>query len=289
MGWLSIAGIPIILFSLYLQFIELKQTCFLCLSASLIVIIQAGTFALIGDLEYSKASVIQFIFLSSAISAGLIFGRNLFLQVNKLKTENRTLKRIKRDFRTFSTLRTPIKSPESLKEMEPIVIGYPEAPLRLSLFISPHCSHCNTAYKETVSLTECFPNDIKLEVYYNLSLEYENPALDIARHVLQINKRIPALTRQALEDWHLKGVDMEKWLEKWQQDEIEISIDQEILKQYNWCRLNYFRFTPVKILNNHKIPEAYNISEVSFFFGELINEESSTLEFEVSALANSID
>lgn len=279
-------ALPIILFSIYIQFFELKQSCIICLSVSTIVIIQAVTFIFLGEKQLTLPEFLQFIFIAGVVIVALFEIKKLFIRASHLETENSSLKRFKRNFSIFSFLRKSAKFPEVLRSLRPVIIGKSGAPIKLSLFISPHCNHCHTAYEEAVYLIDSFPEKINLQIYYNLGLENGNPAIVIAQNILQLNETRPEIVRQALDDWHLKKIGMDQWVGKWQQPEIKLSIDEELTRQYEWCRQNNYRFTPVKILNRNKIPDEYSIKEIRYFLNDIEIEESIGFQQGVTAQIN---
>ena len=64
-------------------------------------------------------------------------------------------------------------------------------------------------------------------------------------------------------------------MQKWKTETISDWVDSKIQEQYSWCLQNELNYTPVKIVNNKLFPKEYETSELSYFFNDINEEETS--------------
>lgn len=278
MGLLSLASLPICLYSIYLQKSKLKKWCMLCLIISSLVFAQSLLYiANIGSLNITLTAVLYYLIIAMACSAIWFPFKKIMSERKDLADKNKELSRFKRDFNLFEFLSSEVKEPQQLASLKPIYFGNPEASLTLRLFLSPSCGHCHTAYQKATDFTEKYPEKIRLAVYFNLNIDNsENPYVPIAKNLQQIyisNGNI----KEAIGDWHVRNLSTEEWLKKWKQEIISQEAETEINKQYEWCLENEFNYTPVKIIDYKLLPKEYELEEIKYFLSELEDQKTAII------------
>ena len=184
----------------------------------------------------------------------------------ELKKENVGLKKFKRNFDIFDYLAKDIKSIKNFNKLEGIQFGNPNARVKLSIFVSPSCSHCHEAVAQALELVAQFPEKISFHLLFNLNLDnQENPYTIVAKSILEINYTDPASVLEAINDWHIKKMTLEQWLAKWQKNILNVNVNHQMIMQYNWCEINEFNYTPVILINNKIVPNEYEINELKYF------------------------
>lgn len=269
---LSLFSIPIVFYSIWLQKIKLKKWCILCLSISAILIFQVVFFLSNGTkFNYN----ITTLFISITIVSTLWFFIKYYIESNvNLEKNNKELKRFKRNFKVFDLLQKPLRMPTKAAIFSTIEIGHKENPVSISLALSPSCGHCHTAFEEAIKLYNSNKEKVNLSIFYNLNPENkDNPYLEIARNLMQINSSNPENCIEALSDWHIKKMKLLEWLFKWEQKFIDIEIDEDLLAQYEWCSQNEFNYTPVKIVNDREFSSEYEMEELKFFISDIEDQE----------------
>jgi len=269
---LSVLSLPVIVYSIWVQRTVLKTWCVLCLALAVLLIIQTSLIFSIG-VEFSNG-LIAFIYASLIMTVSWFFLRSYLEENSELSKKNTELLRFKRDFEIFRFLQEPINiSPSKIADGK-IVLGSPSNPVTLSIIVSPSCGHCHTAFKDALKLYQENPDRISLEIFYNLNPENsENPYLVIARNILQISKVQPSKAIEALSDWHVRNMDLNEWMGKWEQPEIHFEINSWLKTQYEWCVQNEFNYTPVKIINGSELSKHYTLEELKYFLSELSEPE----------------
>ncbi|MDB0037837.1 thioredoxin domain-containing protein [bacterium] len=265
---ISILAIPLIIYSIWIQRVELKTWCVLCLGLSGLLLVQS-VWALFSGVVFTTA-ITQIILIAIVVSFAWFFLRNYLLKNVNLAKDNLDLLRFKRNFEVFQFLQKPINVSTTEIVEGKIVLGSSSNQVNVSVIISPSCGHCHAAFIDVMDLYKENADRVKVEFYYNLNPEnLENPYLGIARTILQIAKMAPEYCIEALSDWHVNHMDKAEWLDKWKQSEIHPEIDVWLKEQYEWCIQNEFNYTPVKIVNDSELSEYYSVEELKYFMSEL--------------------
>ncbi len=272
---LSLLSIPVVFYSIWLQKVKLKKWCVLCLIVSGLLVLQSILFfTSVSEFSTNITSLLTATLLVSAIW----FFIKKYLENNiNLEKNNKELKRFKRNYNIFNLLQKPLKMPTRTAMFSTIEIGKKQNEIKLSLVISPSCGHCHTAFEQAINLYNSNREKIKLSIFYNLNVDNnDNPYLDIAKNVMQIDKTKPNKTIEALSDWHIKKMSLADWLFKWEQAAIEDEVLEDLKMQYDWCMQNEFNYTPIKIINENEYPKEYDLEELKYFMSE-IEEETKPL------------
>jgi uncharacterized membrane protein len=272
-GFLCLFSLPIVMYSIWLQKAVLQKWCLLCLSVGAVIICTA--FFGISFITKPNWNGLLLVFMLFSMVSFIWFNyRNLLMANTNLIKSNRQLLHFKRNPTVYNLLKKPIHFKEQFHAIQAIEIGNNSNPISLTLVLSPSCSHCHKAYEEGLELIANYPDTFRLSLFFNLNPEnYDNPYLKVVFNLLQIHiGGSIALTMEALNDWHVKRFSLEKWIQKWDQGNIDESVLRELGLQYNWCQENDFNYTPVKIVNESLYPQEYTISELRFFITQLEEE-----------------
>lgn len=95
---------------------------------------------------------------------------------NQLKKSKENLQklnallRFKRNENVFTKIAKPIENKIGFDLLEKIIIGNKDAKNTITLFLSPSCPHCHTAYKNATELVIKYDQKLKLEIYFNLNI-----------------------------------------------------------------------------------------------------------------------
>lgn len=269
-GLLSVMSIPLVIYSIYLQKVKIKKWCALCLVTSIILVLLSIIGVFINE-SFSIKLAIEFTIIGLVVTVSWLIIKYYFISNSSLLKENLELKKFKRNPIMFSSLLKPVANYESIQMFNTIFINKEDTPLDLILIISPSCNHCHTAYKDAVELQKSFADKISITILFNVNPNNQlNNYLDLVFTLLFINKKWPNKVVEALNDWHIKRMDLESWLLKWKQANNDFANEKiELEQQYNWCQENNFNFTPVRLINNNIYPIEYSINELKFFISEL--------------------
>lgn len=274
-NFLSFLSIPIVLYSVWLQKVKLEKWCILCLAISTLLILQATL--LFRDRFEFKNSITTMVIAVAIIIPTWFFIKKYIENYINLEKNYKELKRFKRNYKIFDLLLKPLEMPTRGAIFSTIEIGKKINSVKVSLALSPSCGHCHTAFEQAIKLYNSNPEKIRLSIFFNLNPENkENPYLDIAKSVMQINKNNPENIIEALTDWHINRMNLSDWLFKWEQKEIDDEILEDLQSAYEWCIQNNFNYTPVKMINENEYPKEYDLEELKYFISE-IREETKPL------------
>ena len=268
-GLVSLASIPFLLYSFYLQKIVLKKWCLLCLITSLLIVLIGGLFILkIKNYTYNLSDTITLILITVMLSIAWFFLKKIIKDSKENTQKLNHLLRFKRNEDVFYKIANNIENKEQFETLEKIGIGNKNARNTITLFLSPSCPHCYRAYKDAIELVEKYSEQLKLEICFNLNINnLDNPYLDVAKTILNLyntNKDY----KKALDDWHIKNMKLENWLSKWRNTDNFTTENSQIENQFQWCAINELNYAPVKIFNGSYLSNVYEINELFYFFKE---------------------
>lgn len=264
-GFLSLLSTPVIIYSIYLQKTKINKWCPLCLIVSAILLLNSIVFCVFLNLEFISTEFLNLIIVSLIIiPIWFLLKDNI---TNNLDTtiNNNKLLRFKRSEKVYNAVTEDI---DSLEKIDFITIGNINSNNHLTLFVTPSCSFCHLAIKDALQLIEKHENSIYLKIGYNLNINNaENPYIKIAKIITNLfNNKSDYL--QALKDWHIKKLELNAWLEKWDSNANLIFENEVLEKQFIWCVNQNFNYAPIRILNNKLLSAEYEISELHYFFKE---------------------
>lgn len=279
-GALSSAALPVIAYSIWLQKFKLKKWCVLCLAVSLVIVVQAVAFwiSFESDLIAVLSNLHFYSFVFVLVTSLWLLLKPVFEDKIKAEGSANELKKFKRDYKLFSFLSKEIPVAEGFQKLEGLNFGNENAELKLTIIISPSCGHCHKSFEDAHGLYSKFPEKVFLNVLFNINPENnENPYKPVVENLLAINNHSPEKAEEAIIDWHVKKIGLEEWKEKWVINVVDMKVNHQIHQQYNWCSVNEFNYTPIKIINEKMFPNEYEISELKYFFNAF-SEEKAAME-----------
>jgi len=275
-GLLSLIALPIIVYTLWIQKIELKQWCLLCLVISFVIVLQSVLWIFKKE-QFSNitfSGLYFYLFSVIFIVSFWLITRHILISKIKLKKEVTKLRKLQRNYEVLNFLSNKMAVLKGMDKLEGIRFGNEHAAVRVMIVISPNCKYCNTAFREALELATQYSEKFFLKVLYNINPENnDNPYKVVVERLLEINNSNKALAAEALIDWHIKNIGLKKWKEKWKTNFITPKVNQQIERQYNWCRENEFNYTPVKILNDKLLPNEYEIIDLKYFLNNYTEDK----------------
>jgi len=274
-GFLSLLAIPLVVCSVWIQKFEIQKWCVMCLAVSVIILIQSIAWfsSNLFTLNFSINMVFPYVFslllLIPIWAAVKVMIKNMLDNENSLKE----LKKFKRNYSLLNFLSKKVKYTKGFEDLRGLTFGNKNAAVRLSIILSPSCGHCYKTFQDAFELVLKFPDKIFLNVLFNINPENnDNPYKAVVERMLTINRATPGKTVEAISDWYIKRMVHKKWLKKWHVDSVSMMISQEIQKQYDWCSMNNFNYTPIKIVNEKIFPNEYDLNELKYFLNDFVEE-----------------
>lgn len=275
-GLLSLLSLPIIGYSVWIQKMQLKKWCLLCLAVSFLVMFQGVVWFFMKKsfVPITFSNLFFYMFSMVFISSFWLIQSKTLESKIKVENEASKLKKFKRNYKIVNFLSNDIPVLKGLDELKGLKFGDNNAVAHIILIVSPKCKYCYKVFAEAFELITKYPEKISLNIIFNINPDNnDNPYKVVAEHLLEINFLNEDLAREAIIDWYIQEVSLKKWIEKWKVDFISPKVHQQIEQQYNWCTANEFNYTPVKIVNNKLFPNEYDISELKYFLNDYAEEK----------------
>ncbi|MFV8332058.1 vitamin K epoxide reductase family protein [Flavobacterium sp. GSP14] len=277
-GVLSLVSFPVIAYSIWLQKVQIKKWCMLCLMVSAILILQGlvGYFIDQPLLINSSHNNFSYLFAFVVFSSLWLFLKPVLESRYKAQSEVKELRKFKRSFAVFEFLSKEVEILSGFDKLEGLHFGNSSSSIALTIILSPNCGHCHKAFEEAIDLVHEFPEKVFLNILFNTNPENnENPFRAIVESLLEINASFQNKIEEAITDWHIHKIGLELWSKKWKQNAISMKVNHQIQQQYNWCLENEFNYTPVKIVNGKLFPNEYNITELKYFINDFSDEKDA--------------
>ncbi|MBS7254948.1 vitamin K epoxide reductase family protein [Flavobacterium branchiicola] len=280
-GFLSLLTIPVIVSSIWIQKFEIQKWCMMCLAVSFLILVQSIVWFAsdLFTLTFSFESIFPFVFSFAVLLPTWLVAKSMLKGV--LETENslKDLKKFKRNYSLLNFLSKKVSFTNGFENLRGLNFGNRNATVKLTIIISPSCGHCHKTFQEAFDMVLKFPEKVNLNILFNINPDNtENPFKVVVERLLTINRSTPGKTVEAISDWHIKKMNLKKWLKKWHVENVSMMVGQEINKQYEWCSKNNFNYTPVRIVNEKLFPSEYELSELKYFLNDLTDEKEAVLE-----------
>ena len=275
-GFLSLLSLPVIIYSIWIQKWQLKKWCVLCLVISFIIMIQSMIWFFMGQsfVTITFPNLFSYLFSILLITSFWLVIKPIL--ENKIKAEKsiNELKKFKRNYDVFNFLLKEIPVVKGFDLLEGLKFGNRNSEVSLTLILSPSCGHCHKAFQDAFELVSKFPQKVFLNVLFNINPENnDNPYKVVVESLLAINNSNLGNMEEAISDWHIQKIGLEKWVAKWKIGNVPMRVNHQIEQQYNWCLENEFNYTPVKIVNGKLFPNEYEISELKYFLNDFSEEK----------------
>ncbi|GGG36773.1 hypothetical protein GCM10011344_42000 [Dokdonia pacifica] len=274
---IAIGSLFVVAYSLYLQGIQLKQWCGLCLLISVVLISQFVTlFIAFSNWDFSLLYVIKGLVVSMTLTLLWFYSKPL-LQKNKelLKTKKEYLSFKRNDAFFLNALQQDsIENLKHLPQEAQVYFGNRDAPIQITAYTNPLCGYCVAAFELYDRLLMQFPTDVGIQFIFNTSKDLENPSTQIAKRVLELYHKSVSDAFSALKDWFAHR-DVDRWIEKYGIPNSMLLMDDRILEMHrDVAHQNDIRYTPETLIGNQKFPNKYYTYEDLFLFVETLKENA---------------
>lgn len=269
-AWLNLVVLPYVLFSLYYQWKIAKQWCPMCLVIQLVLILQF-IIAFTGNFYQSPSLLESQILLTFILSFVIVFVTvQLMIPALKKAKEGKLvtheLTRLKHNPDIFNAqLSKQNKIMESTEGLG-IVLGNPNASIKLIKVCNPYCRPCANAHPIIEDLLSNNP-DIQLQIIFTAtSVEGDYKNLPV-KHFLAIDREKDKETlKQSLNDWYLsEKKDYNEFMNNHPIDKDSLSDIDKIKLMRDWCVKVNITFTPTFFINGYQLPEMYSVSDLKYF------------------------
>ena len=280
---MSACSLPMIFYSLYTQYFQLKKWCPLCLGISLVLILQFLVMVNINQgFDFDYYTILPFTFLFGIIIIGWVKLKSLLLtqqEHHALTVENLSFRR---NHDLFLPYYNTLEEVDHLLDSIPkIKMGADHPLVTLTAVTNPLCKTCIQAHQVYMALLEKHPRELRIDFLFLVPNQNINePKTQIAERLIQLYMEdSQQIFRQAFDGWY-KTIDANQWLNQWGVC-TDIPYNHMLRQQVTWCLQNKIDSTPAMLLNGKLFPGAYRPSDIENFIEHIINferESSKTKE-----------
>lgn len=267
LAFISIASLPIIIFSIYYQGWVLKQWCTLCVAVQLILFFEL-TFGIVitinGLSEITIHSLLITLFCFGFISFLWFSFKPFYVKSTENTLLKRKLGRFQRNKTVFNSLLSANTTYTDLSSEYVLAANLPSTKkVAITLVTKPNCKPCRKAHAEIDKLIHQFGENVQFQ------LVFISPD-KISKHIHLLFHENKEAAYKALYDWYSNTY---KNVKEWQNEfpllnslnkEIELRIEKKLIYQQNWCIENRINSTPTILFNNQEIPQEYSLKDVSY-------------------------
>lgn len=265
----NLLALPFTFWSVYYQWRIAKTWCRLCLMIQGLFWLQA-IFSLSIFLPnrqvFNSFELFQIIFFLVLFTLPLFLWlsvKPLLKNLQQIPSLKHELNKFKFNVAVFQQQLAAQKTYLGVIPKTTIVLGNPDAPLRITMISNPFCNPCARAHQFLDEWLHKGMN-FRLEIIYTYQMNDDDRQKWFFKHLMNIQKDGKFKIADALYHWY--GTDYQK-LEKWQEAFPAYTFEEdkiELLEQVNWCKLNEIKGTPTFYVNGHLLPENYRLKDLKY-------------------------
>lgn len=274
---LLLLSLPVSLASLYQQFFIVKKGCPICLAIIVILYLELTSLMIFHNfrLTISIVSIVYYLFsIASCYSLFAFVKKSLKTNV-ELKSEIVASNRFKRNYSLFKMALLSSKSVKYKRIASgEIILGNPDAKLKILVVSSPFCGHCKAVHENIGMLLERYNNEISVEIRFNYNQEFVNEDSKI------LHQRLLGIYFEKGQEAFMNA--LENWFENKNKEQlkpleesliVDLKINEILNEQFLWNQENEITFTPAVIVNGYQFPAQYDRNDLKYFISELTEDE----------------
>ncbi|WP_299678646.1 vitamin K epoxide reductase family protein [uncultured Tenacibaculum sp.] len=285
---ISLASLPITIYSIYYQYKVVKSWCLLCLTIVGVLWVQAALIFVNGDpssiiSNTSLADIAITIVSFLGVYLAWNFIKPMAKELSTLQKEKIDFVKFKRNFNLFNSLL--VKSPSlntNINNPNEIIFGNKNASLEIVTVTNPFCGHCKGVHEIVDEILKKYNDSAKIIIRFNVPVDdTESAGVKVTSTLLELYNSGKLEDCKIALDEIYGGTDHEKWLEKWNKG-TQTTNPAEVLKaEKDWCVENGINFTPEILINGKSFPKEYNRTDLIFFIEDLEEHFQATSNLQV--------
>lgn len=253
----SLFSIPLIIYSIYIQFIK-KAWCILCLIVSGLIIGEIFCLKYLKNIYYIDffygLSLLIFIFICWQLIKNKILLENI-----KATKDSIVLKWLKKEEELFYSLSQQINI-EDFNLLEKISIKKENYLNTVSLFIDLNCKNCKDTLRKLY-----FNEQTNIDLYFNL-LKPCDFSYNVIDTLFQIYHSNNIFFNAAFEDFLFEKQSLKQWCLKWGKKTYSGQVIKIVDLHSNWCNNYSLDYIPIIIYNGHIANDIYEIEDIVSFY-----------------------
>ena len=270
-------SIPVTFFSFYQQIAVAKKWCPICMA--IICIIYAETVSLLVYTNFSFSirtmpiAYILLVLVGCYIAS--VFVKNIIKQNLDFKTKISKNNRFKRKYSLFKmALLASDKVSEKTNTSNNILLGNPDAKLKITIVSSPFCGHCKEAHKIIEEILDIYKDKICFNLHFNFDdSNGDEKSKRVHQKLVQIYfSEGQNVFINALHNW-FENKEEDKLILKSTSQIKDLKINEILYEQFSLNQENKITYTPAIIINKHLFPNEYDRNDLIYFINDLEDDE----------------
>ncbi len=290
--YISLAGLPFTVFSLFYQWKIAKSWCVLCLIILCIIWLQAATAFAFGNFKLNL-STLNAILLSLTIFLPIYFIWNKILkpklfEQNKLKGTNKHLERFKLNIDLYTHHLFNQNQVDIPRHKQHIELGDKTSKIQLVIASNPFCRPCAEAHQELDNIIDYMGDKISLRIIFLINPKNRDDekvkAVQLIYDTINENGGLEnkAALRKILHLW-FENRSADKFIESLNQNKLKIrnpntseqafELDKNAFSHSDsWT--SSIKYTPTLLINGYQNPKSYSIKEFIKLILPLVNDKT---------------
>jgi hypothetical protein len=272
-----LGALPVLGTSVYYQKFVEKKWCPICLVIISIILLELGYLLFLqhSSVEILLQQILVFGFVFVAVALVWTVLKKLLTQQKELKEFQIKGNRFMRNYEVFkNTLVASTPVNDNPIRSGTIVLGNPDAPLKIIVVTSPFCGFCKDAHTIIEAILRKHSETVCFDIRFNFDENHnDEKSKKIHQQLVAIYfNHGQAVFMTALHDWFETKDDNKL-------DSIvttginELKLNLILDEQFNWNQTNDLSYTPAIIINNYVFPKQYERKELIHFINDLSEDE----------------
>ncbi len=273
----SLLALPMVVYSLYQQHVNIQKWCPLCLAIASVLVLQWLTLLFAyGGLTLEYGMVLQFVSAISVIAVIWVHIKPLIAlkgENNRLATENLTFRR---NYNLFLPYYNSLdKLPTASSKLQGISLGAKNPIVRITAISNPLCSSCIAIHNTYMNLIQQYPETLQINFRFLIPFANRTAAsTQIAERLLELYFETDTTQfTNAFADWY-SNPKASRWLNQWGQCK-STQYHSILQQQATWCLKHNIQGSPRVLVNDKLFPDSYHAQDIEHFIAPLIALENT--------------
>jgi hypothetical protein len=275
---LLLFSIPVTLFSFYQQIVVAKKWCPICLAIIGVIYTEIVCLFFYTNFNFSIPiiSIAYFILVLVGSYLVLNFVKDTIKQNLDFKSK---ITKSNRFIRKYSLFKMALLASDVVNEKiitsKSILLGNPEAKLKIKIVSSLFCGHCKEMHNIMEEIVDSHKDKVCFDLHFNFDVSRgDEKSKLVHQKLVQIYFSEGQYTFiKTLHNW-FENRDEEAFSSNLISQINELKINEVLHEQFSWNMENNINYTPAIIINNHLFPNEYDRNDLIYFINDLGDDEN---------------
>ena len=270
---LLLLSFPVTFFSFYQQIVVAKKWCPICLAIITLIYAEIACLFVYATFSFSipiiSIAYFLLVFVGTHIASGFV--KNIIKQNLDFKS---TISEYNRFKRKYSLFKMALLASETVNEEKitsnNILLGNPEAKLKIRIISSPFCGHCKEMHEIMGEILELHKDKVCFDLHFNFDKTKSDEKSK------RVHQKLVQIYFSEGQNAFIKA--LHNWFENKEEDKLvsnltsqinDLKINEILNQQFSWNQENKIAYTPAIIINNQLFPKEYHRNDLIYFINDL--------------------